>query len=61
MMRTKAVGGLVAGGIVVVAAAVAIPAINGLGREPDIPVYRVAEEPIGCSLAESAEAAAYGA
>jgi len=26
-----------------------------------IPVYRVAEEPIGCSLAESAEARAYGA
>ncbi len=26
-----------------------------------IPVYRVAAEPIGCSLAESAEAAAYGA
>jgi quinolinate synthase len=26
-----------------------------------IPVYRVATEPIGCSLAESAEAAAYGA
>ena len=26
-----------------------------------IPVYRVAEEPIGCSLAESAEAQAYGA
>jgi quinolinate synthase len=27
----------------------------------DIPVYRVAAEPIGCSLAESAEAPAYGA
>ena len=27
----------------------------------DIPVYRVATEPIGCSLAESAEANAYGA
>ncbi|MDH3623917.1 MAG: quinolinate synthase NadA [Myxococcales bacterium] len=27
----------------------------------DIPVYRVATEPIGCSLAESAEAQAYGA
>ena len=27
----------------------------------DVPVYRVASEPIGCSLAESAEAAAYGA
>jgi quinolinate synthase len=27
----------------------------------DIPVYRVAIDPIGCSLAESAEAAAYGA
>ena len=27
----------------------------------DIPVYRVAAEPIGCSLAESAESAAYGA
>lgn len=27
----------------------------------DVPVYRVAMEPIGCSLAESAEAAAYGA
>jgi multidrug efflux pump subunit AcrA (membrane-fusion protein) len=40
-MRTKAVGALFAGGVVVVAAAVAIPAINGLGREPDIPVYRV--------------------
>ena len=26
-----------------------------------VPVYRVAAEPIGCSLAESAEAAAYGA
>jgi len=28
---------------------------------PSIPVYRVASDPIGCSLAESAEAAAYGA
>ncbi len=27
----------------------------------DVPVYRVAAEPIGCSLAESAEALAYGA
>jgi quinolinate synthase len=27
----------------------------------DVPVYRVAAEPIGCSLAESAEAKAYGA
>ena len=27
----------------------------------DVAVYRVASEPIGCSLAESAEAAAYGA
>ena len=27
----------------------------------DIPVYRVSVDPIGCSLAESAEAAAYGA
>ncbi len=27
----------------------------------DIPVYRVASDPIGCSLAESAEAVAYGA
>jgi len=27
----------------------------------DVPVYRVATEPIGCSLAESAEALAYGA
>ncbi len=27
----------------------------------DVPVYRVARDPIGCSLAESAEAAAYGA
>jgi len=27
----------------------------------DIPVYRVAADPIGCSLAESAEAMAYGA
>lgn len=28
---------------------------------PDVPVYRVTVEPIGCSLAESAEAKAYGA
>jgi quinolinate synthase len=28
---------------------------------PSVPVYRVTAEPIGCSLAESAEAAAYGA
>ncbi len=28
---------------------------------PEVPVYRVAADPIGCSLAESAEALAYGA
>jgi quinolinate synthase len=32
--------------------------VNGFSR---VPVYRVAAEPIGCSLAESAEALAYGA
>ncbi|MCU0675184.1 MAG: quinolinate synthase NadA [Myxococcota bacterium] len=31
------------------------------GGFPNVPVYRVAIEPIGCSLAESAEARAYGA
>jgi quinolinate synthase len=31
------------------------------GGFPDVPVYRVAVEPIGCSLAESAETKAYGA
>ncbi len=34
--------------------------LTAAGRE-DIPVYRLAEDPIGCSLAESAEAQAYGA
>jgi len=40
-MKPSAVGGLFAGGVVVVAAAVAIPAFNSLGRGPEIPVYRV--------------------
>ncbi|MEZ4249668.1 MAG: quinolinate synthase NadA [Polyangiales bacterium] len=31
------------------------------GGFPNVPVYRVARDPIGCSLAESAEAQAYGA
>jgi quinolinate synthase len=34
--------------------------LDAAGHE-DTPVYRVAAEPIGCSLAESAEALAYGA
>ena len=34
--------------------------LDAAGHE-DIPVYRVSEAPIGCSLAESAEALAYGA
>ncbi len=34
--------------------------LDASGHE-DVAVYRVAEAPIGCSLAESAEAAAYGA
>jgi quinolinate synthase len=34
--------------------------LDAAGHE-DVPVYRVAAEPIGCSLAESAEALAYGA
>jgi quinolinate synthase len=34
--------------------------LDASGHE-DIPVYRVTAEPIGCSLAESAEALAYGA
>ena len=34
--------------------------LDASGHE-QIPVYRVATDPIGCSLAESAEAAAYGA
>lgn len=34
--------------------------LDASGHE-DVAVYRVAAEPIGCSLAESAEAAAYGA
>jgi quinolinate synthase len=34
--------------------------LDASGHE-NVPVYRVAAEPIGCSLAESAEAAAYGA
>ena len=36
-------------------------AILDAAGHPDIPVYRVAADPIGCSLAESAEAKAYGA
>jgi quinolinate synthase len=36
----------------------AILDVNGFEK---VPVYRVASEPIGCSLAESAEALAYGA
>jgi quinolinate synthase len=34
--------------------------LDASGHE-DVPVYRVAADPIGCSLAESAEAKAYGA
>lgn len=36
-------------------------AVLDAAGKPSTPVYRVAAEPIGCSLAESAEARAYGA
>lgn len=38
-----------------------VRALLDAGGFGDVPVYRVAEKPIGCSLAEGAEAPAYGA
>lgn len=38
-----------------------VRAMLDAGGFSDVPVYRVAQQPIGCSLAESAESLAYGA